>query len=210
MPSSQAAADARAELEKAIRAAFDSNELAEAATIAIRGYGPEVLGFLHALARNEADASEAFATFSEDLWRGLPAFGWKSSFRTWAYTIARNALFRSHRDPLKKGAMVGLADCREVAELANRVRTTTLVHLRTEVKDRVARIREQLDADEQALLILRVDRNLSWKEIAQIMDDDQAGSGDALKKSASRLRKRFERTKERLRELVHEDAAEQP
>src|SRR5271166_7110429 len=81
---------AREELERTIRRHCDQHDLAGAAAIAIRGYGDEIFGFLAAIHRDEDDASEVFARFSERLWAGLGSFAWQSSFRTWAYAIARN------------------------------------------------------------------------------------------------------------------------
>ena len=70
------------ELEAKIRSHFDAGELEEAATVALEGYGRELLGYLVATMRSEQDAGDVFSELSEDLWRGLPEFGWRSSFRT--------------------------------------------------------------------------------------------------------------------------------
>ena len=78
------------DLETQIRAACERAGWDEAATLAIRSYGPELLGFLAALARDPVVADDLFGSVCEKLWRGLPKFAWKSSFRTWAYAIARN------------------------------------------------------------------------------------------------------------------------
>ena len=53
---------------------------------------------------------------------------------------------------------------------------------------------------QRELLLLRVDRQLSWTEIASI----QQASSDAetIKREAARCRKQFERTKEKLRTLA--------
>ena len=80
----------REELEKSIRARCDEADFAEAAGLAVRGYGPEIYGLLLSLHRDEQDASEVFSMFIERMWRGLERFAWNCSFRTWAYTIARN------------------------------------------------------------------------------------------------------------------------
>ena len=47
-----------------------------------------VLGYLIATLDDRDDAAEVFSVLSEDLWRGIAAFGWRSSFRTWMYTLA--------------------------------------------------------------------------------------------------------------------------
>src|SRR5207244_3963067 len=80
--------------ETDVRAKLAAGDAKGATTVALETYGPELYGFLHALARDDDLAAEAFATFSEDLWKGLVKFRWESSLRTWAYALARNALWR--------------------------------------------------------------------------------------------------------------------
>ena len=70
----------------------------------------------------------------------------------------------------------------------------------------MASLREKLTPEEQTLLILRVDRQMSWRDIATVMHDEEAGEPDEaeLKRNAAALRKRFERVKNNLRELARE------
>src|SRR5687768_9860130 len=84
------AADREA-VEKEMRLLCERSDHAGAAALGLREYGPEIYGFLVAFMRRDDDASEVFSIFTERMWRGLPQFEWASSFRTWAYTIARNA-----------------------------------------------------------------------------------------------------------------------
>lgn len=190
-------------LEEQIRGYCDAQQWGPAATAALRGYGPEVLGYLSAMSRTETDAAEVFSSFCEDMWKGLPKFRWQSSFRTWAYTLARHALYRLGRDPQRRrDRNVALDGTPEVFELAEQVRTTTMIHLRTETKNKFTALRDQLEPDDRTLLILRVDRKLAWNEIAAIMADEQEPTPDQLKRGAATLRKRFERAKERLRKLA--------
>lgn len=51
----------RAEVEARVREAASRGDTSTAVTLALRGYGPELLGFLVAVQRNEADASDAFS-----------------------------------------------------------------------------------------------------------------------------------------------------
>lgn len=197
-------AAARDRLEAELRTLCGAEDLRGAATHAIKGYGPEILGYLAALSCSESDAAEVFSIFCEDLWRGLPGFRWASSFRTWSYTLARHALWRFGRDPSRRAHRnVALADASGVFELAERVRSTTLMHLRTEVKNEFAALRDQLEPDDRTLLVLRVDRRMAWNDIARVMWAEAAEpSDDDLKRTAAALRKRFERAKERLRKLA--------
>ena len=193
-------------LEATIRARADAGDVRAATTAAIEGYGPELLGYLYALARDEADAQDLFADLCERLFRKLPEFRWQSSFRTWAYAIARNLLRDSQRDARRRRARVlAISDAPEIAHVAETVRSTTLMYLRSEAKRRLEDLRATLDEEERTLLILRVDRRMSWREIVQVMSDD-ADDDAELVRTAARLRKRFERIKERLRESMREQS----
>jgi RNA polymerase sigma-70 factor (ECF subfamily) len=196
---------ARDALEARIRAACAGERWSEAATAALEGYGDELLGYLVALARNETDANDAFSTFAEDMWKGLPRFGWQSSFRTWAYTLARHALSRVRRDAFRRRG-VALEDA-HVAALVEKTRTRTAEFLQTEVRDKLAEIRAQLDPDDQTLLILRINRGLTYREIARVLDGEVVESDDAaLGRRANALRKRLERLTSEIKVLVRAGA----
>ena len=194
-------------LEPRIRASWDAGDLQGAATEALRGYGAEVLGYLMAITRDESEANEVYGVFCEALWRGLPDFRWQCTFRTWAYVLARHALSRRRRDPFRNADQaVPLSGAPEVFAIADNVRTRTLKFLRTEVKDRVALLRERLDPEDQSLFILRINRRLSWEEIARIMQPEETEpSAQQLRTDAATIRKRFQRAKERLRRLVERE-----
>ena len=195
-------ADARARLEAQIRARFDAHDFGAAATTAIRGYGPELYGFLIGLASDEQVAGEAFAMFCAELWRDLPRFRWESSFRTWAYTLARHQLYRASRERGKRRRELTPSEAPEVAALVAEVRTTTQQHLRTETKDAFSELRAQLEPDDQILLVLRVDKDMEWRDVARVLGGDKPAA--ALERDAAALRKRFERVKQRLRALARE------
>jgi RNA polymerase sigma-70 factor (ECF subfamily) len=192
-------------LESRIREHASADDLERAVTVAIEGYGPELLGYLHAMAPTATEADDLFSELCERVWRGLPKFRWDSSFRTWAYTIARNLLRDRHRARSgPEGKLLGLGDASEVSKVAQQVRTSTAIYLKTEAKTRLQQIRDALDPDDRTLLILRVDRRLAWRDIANIMAEGNEDAGD-IGKLTTRLRKRFERIKERLRDELAKD-----
>lgn len=189
--------------EARIAERLEASDLHGAITIALQAYGPEIIGFLLARERDETAASEVYSAFCEDLWRGIGGFRRESSFRSWAYALARNAAHRRRSDPFAKRG-VPLSQVPAIYELAEKIRTTTLLHLRTEVRDAVTRLRERLDVEDQELLVLRVNREMSWKEIAVVFQGVDAPPAAITRKAAS-LRKRFERVKGRLRDLAREE-----
>ena len=197
----------REQLEQEIRTRSARGDLAGAAEVALRGYGPEIYGFLHAFHRSEQDAAEVFSAFTERLWRGLPSFAWDCSFRTWAYVIARNAA-RTHRDQARRHARgaVPLEDGSALSGIAEQVRSETAPHLRTETKSRVARLREALTEEQRMVLSLRIDRNLAWNELARILHDGAEPLDEAaLKRESARHRKAFQGIKETLAELARRE-----
>ena len=67
------------------------------------------------------------------------------------------------------------------------------------MKNKWRALRETLDPDDRVLLVLRVDRDLQWNEVARVMLGDEAPSDGDLAREAARLRKRFQLLKEDLK-----------
>lgn len=221
----------RAELERAIRHHHDQRGFDAAVSEALRGYGPEVFEFLIALHRDEEDASEVFSVFAEGLWRGIAAFEWKSSFRTWAYVIARRASARYRRSSRDRAArFASFPERSDLSVLAQEVQAQTLSYLRPQRRERLVELRESLPKKDQVLLMLRVDRELSWNDLARVLydgegdfeDEELAGAlrevresrphegeatleGEALIREAARLRQRFQAVKARLYEMARRE-----
>src|SRR5690606_28937421 len=135
----------------------------------------------------------------EDLVHSLPAFRWRASLRTWFYRLARSAAARYKRSPMNRGdRRVALS---KVSEIVHEVRSRTMAHLRSEVKDRVRALRDRLDEDERQLLELRIDRDLAWGEIAEVLADDELDD-DERDRASARIRQQFQKLKVKLRELA--------
>ena len=64
--------------------------------------------------------------------------------------------------------------------------------------EKLMKLRESLDHEEQTLLILRVDKAMPWEEVAEVM----RAAGEPATHAA--LRERFERLTEKLRRLARE------
>lgn len=166
-----------------------------AATEAMRALGPKILGYLRAVLRDEGDAGDAFSAFAENLWRGIGTFRGESSFRTWAFKIAWNAALNVRNEAWRR--LGRNFDTGEASRLAEEIRTRTASRLERQ-RTALDSVRETLSADEQTLLVLRIDQGLAWEEVAEVM----SSSGDSV--DAAALRKRFERLKERLARLLRE------
>src|SRR5512144_1336050 len=174
--------------EQELRRAWDAGDLRAVATLALERYGPEILGVLAVQLRSTANAADAFSLFAEHLWRGLPGFQWRCSLRAWAHRVARNAAVRWATDGARSPERNLSIEQGGVFELADHVRASTLVQLRTEVKSEVRRLREALPHTDQMLLILRVDKAMEWHDIAAALAEQDLDP-DELKREAARLRK---------------------
>jgi RNA polymerase sigma-70 factor (ECF subfamily) len=166
-----------------------------AASEAIRGYGPKVLGYLRSILRNDEDAADAFSVFAEDLWRGIASFRGESSFKTWAYKLAWCAAMHIRSDAWKR--LGRRLESGEASRLADEVRTRSVIRHERQRRD-LDRLRETLSAEEQTLLFLRLDQRLEWKDVAIVLSAD----GGPIEPTA--LRKRYERLKERLARMARD------
>lgn len=187
------------DVEASVKASCEARDYNAAARDAVVAYGEEIYSFVLVRVRDEDIGADVFAQACEDLLGTLPSFAWRCSLRTWFYRLARSAAARYLRSPSNRAERrVALS---QVSEVAAQVRSRTVAHLRSEVKDGVRALREQLDPDEQQLLMLRIDRDLGWDEIAEILADGDLDAREQQRASA-RLRQQFQKLKERLRELA--------
>lgn len=197
----------QAVVEDAVKEAWERGDFDDAATRFLETCGAEILGFLVTRVRDKVDARDVFSEFCEDFWKGLPGFGWRCTMRGWAYTLAKHAADRFLRSPQQRRERnLTLPAESRCSKLIETLRTGTLPHKKTEVKDKVQALREQLSQDDQTLLTLRLDRGLSWNEVAMVMEPEGGSlSGEALRFASGRMRQRFYMIKERLRKIAEQE-----
>lgn len=194
------------EAEVRIREAFDAGQLEVSATAALEAYGDQILSFIRSRLQTQGDAQEAFSMFAEDLWVSLPKFSWRCSMRTWCYTLARNAATRYVSAPARRGARnIPITRPGVLSNMVDTIRSATQAFQQTAVKGRFRALREQLDPEDQMLLVLRVDRQLSWQDLAMTMNGDIDMTDEHIARESARLRKAFERVKIQLRRLAERD-----
>jgi len=189
------------DIDRELRVMLADGHVERATELAIRTYGPELVGWLCSILTSEADAQDAFSRASEELWRSLQRFDGRCSIRTWCYMLARHAASHVRSRP-RNAREVLVSHVPSVLGAVTHVWNTTKQG-QQRAADVYAQIRAELDDEDQTLLVLRVDRNLGWKEIAQVLLDE-ASDADAVERKAATLRKQFERVKERLRALAAE------
>jgi len=178
-----------------LRRLLDQRDLTGAASLALETYGAEVYGFL--VNELHGDAADVFSAVSERFWRGLGAFEGRCSVRTWLYVLARNAASEWRKSPRNRRDLhTGIS---ELDAIVTRVRTHTEPWRRSEVKDQIRALRDALPDEDRMLLILRVDRELEWDDVARVMLDVEAREA-AIARESARLRKRFQLIKDELRD----------
>lgn len=183
-----------------LQSLLESEDFNLAATLVLRAIGPEMLGFLCGVLGDD-EGDQVFAAFSERLWRALPKFEWRCKLRTWAYVLARRELGRYCKEKRRyEEGRVPISALREVI-VEVRTRTTALIARQRQL----TALRAELPENDRMLLILRVDRNMSWDDIALAFSDDpEVLPEDDRKREAARLRKRFQLVKQRLLDRVRQ------
>jgi RNA polymerase sigma-70 factor (ECF subfamily) len=183
------------DVESRVTALLSQGEYRGAATEVIRGYGPRALGYLHRLLGNDTDAADAFSMFAEQVWRGMPNFEGRSSVKTWAFKAAWSAAMKV-RDDAWRRLREGLPSS-AASHLADEVRTNTALRFET-LRQELEVLRAELTAEDQTLLALRLDQELTWEEVAEVLSIEGRTVDPAT------LRKRYERIKGRLAAIVKE------
>ncbi|HMG56479.1 MAG TPA: hypothetical protein VK601_23425, partial [Kofleriaceae bacterium] len=87
----------------------------------------------------------------------------------------------------------------ELADVLPAARSRTRSTVATEKQRQLTALRDELPIEDRTLLILRVDRKLSFDEIALAFSDNPEASAEVdRRREAARLRKRFQLVKQRL------------
>jgi RNA polymerase sigma-70 factor (ECF subfamily) len=186
--------------DEELKALVAAGEYERATEKAIRLYGPELVGWLCSVLPSEADAQDAFSRASVELWKSLRRFDGRCSVRTWCYMLARHAAVRVRNRRAEQEVLV--SQMPSIVGVVSHVWSTTK-HNRAAAADVYTQIRNELDEEDQVLLVLRVDKDLAWRDIAQVLLGEDAAT-DELQRKAAALRKQFERVKERLKALAAE------
>jgi RNA polymerase sigma-70 factor (ECF subfamily) len=184
------------EVEREVARLLEASDAAAAASVIVRELGPQILGYLGSVLHDRDDADDAFARWAEAVWSGIGGFRGEAALSTWCHRVAYHAALRVLRDPFQRRRAE--LPTSQAAQLAAQVRSVTASHLGTTAQDRVAELRRALSPEDQTLLVLRLDRELPWRDVATVL------AGDGVDVSEAALRKRYERVKERVRQLAVE------
>lgn len=151
-------------------------------------YGAEVFGFLMAMLDERRAAREVYTAVMERLPDEARRFAETCSVRALTYGLARRELAR-------RRASSGERRPRASRWIASRPPAVS-PYRSPAAESLVASIRQRLAAEDLELLILRVDRHMTWRELAIT----QVGclSAGRLELESQRLRARFRRLKAQI------------
>ena len=186
--------------EEEVRRACADGDGGRLAELIIERYGAGLLGFLVDRASSRSDAEEIWGRAAEKFARHAGSFAGRGSLRAWAYRVAKNALADFYGANGKR-SFTGLT--------GNPVEAPTPTEkppwLQTEVKQRVRELRAQLSDVDQDLLVLRIDRDFSWKEVAEYLNGGPFDNEEDLARAASNASSQFRHAKRRLKNLMEQD-----
>ncbi|HEY0255258.1 MAG TPA: sigma-70 family RNA polymerase sigma factor, partial [Kofleriaceae bacterium] len=171
------------ELDAKVRAYVARGQADRATEKILREYGDELARYLRSQVASEADAQEAFSRMSEELWKSLARFDGRCSVRTWCYMLARHSAIYIRTLPRHQREQL-VSSVPSVQQAATEMFSNSLVE-RAHEQEVYTEAKEALEPDDRTLLVLRIDRNLSWREIAVVLLGEDAGETEVDKKSAS-------------------------
>jgi RNA polymerase sigma-70 factor (ECF subfamily) len=187
---------ALSDLDHQVRELLLAGDTRGAATRVLRELGPEVLGFLSGVL-GDADGDEVYSAWSERLWKSLKGFEGRCSLRTWTYVLARREISRFRKG--KKRHAEGRVPLSELQDVLANPKSQSRTTMATAKQRQLTALRDELPIEDRTLLILRVDRKLSFDEIALAFAENPESVTEVdRRREAARLRKRFQLVKQRL------------
>lgn len=179
-----------------IEAFLDAQDFDEALTSILVEYGGEVYGYLLRRLGNRDAADDVYQQFSYRMLLTLPDYRRETCVRAWVYMKVRQEMKAFLQGSRRNHAEhMSAADLSRMSMLVERVRTRTA--MRTETRMIARSLASELDPLDQDLIIFRVDKQLSWKDITHLINE----SSDEQYREGT-LRQRYRRAKERLREMA--------
>jgi RNA polymerase sigma-70 factor, ECF subfamily len=184
-----------ADVERQLRALHGQGKFEEVAVIALRTYQAEVLRWLRNSVRDEVAAQEIWSICLENFWKILPAFRFEASIRNLLYRLARFATYGYFRGRQREQlAPESLLDSHAAPDLAE-----TDERFTTEIRNELKQLCEGLTIKQRMILMLKVEQEMSWDDIARIMSKPgELLMGEAFRREVVNLRQQFSRLKQEL------------
>lgn len=153
----------------------------------IRDYKDGLIFFLNGYTHDILAAEELCEDSFVKLAVNKPRFDWRSSFKTFLYTIARNIAF-DRKKTLKRHISID-----DAGEIDSGERSLEEEYLREEQKIAVHRAMEKLKPDYRQVLWLTYFEELSNKETAAVMKKSVHGIETLVYRARNALKKQLEK-----------------
>lgn len=163
---------------------------------ALHALGPAVKGYLSRMMRNPMDAEDVWQETQLAAVRGRDQLRDVEKLRGWVYGIARNCA----KEALRKRLPVGddASDLDDAVEALARGPKTWW--RRTSNKSTLRDLIDELPLDLKTLVVLRVDRELDWEEVAEAFAEELGTTRTGKPMTAANARKMYDRVTDELRD----------
>jgi DNA-directed RNA polymerase specialized sigma24 family protein len=178
-----------------VRTLLGARDDAGASREALLAYGPEIYGFVLGVLEDPASATSLYADVQKRMETELGGFVQRCSLRTWLYVLARREL----RDRRLQGRNATVSR----APLMSGDRRMT-------PSNAISNLRTSLTQEEHELLILRVDRKLTWRDLALTELGERAVASDQIAMAMHVVRERVESVIQRLRRAAAAEMSDLP
>ncbi len=153
-----------------VRAARGGDE--DAFETLVRAHEKRIYSLCYRLCGNADDAADAAQEAFVSAWRALPFFREESNFATWLYRLATNASIDLLRREKRHRAPLSLDDEEQSVDAVDETASPHALYEKKELREAVLRAMESLSEEYRRILILRELQQLSYQEIAEILDLD--------------------------------------
>ncbi len=196
------------EVENRVRELISEKEVRDAAGLALYGtvengrsdgYGVRVFGHLRAIMKNDREAKEVFFKFSCVVLEDIAAFRGELSLKSWLYGVAYRVMVEHWKERNTRSEFQFTRN----DDRAFHGRASIDRWDESPIKDALRQLCSQLPKDEQTILILRIERDMDWYELARVfLDIEEATNAELLQFVMNRRKLRFNRSKEKVHTLA--------
>jgi len=174
-------------MDELVRAAAKGNE--EAFAQLVRLHENKVYHLALRLCGNPEDASDVAQEAFLSAWRGLPNFRGESGFTTWLYRLVNNAAIDHLRRGKKQRFDVSIDDEEAPVDTPDPAPGPQEAAEGKELQQAVADGLRQMNEDHRQVLVLREIQQLSYEEIAQVLQLDLGTVKSRISRARNSLRK---------------------
>lgn len=153
--------------KKIIQQVLDGDQ--EAFSELVKAYEKPVYNLCLRMAGNAQDAQDLAQEAFLKAWRGLRFYKFESSFSTWLYRLTSNVCIDFLRRQKRRTALSLTMEEQEL-EVPDQAPVPEEQLLRQEAQEAVSQAMNQLEDEFRLVLTLRVLEDMSYEQIAQIMD----------------------------------------